>query len=213
MLALGNLQVATYHGVPPTDALRHYHLALRKVKRAIRGVNKRTSVATLAATLLLGYFEVWSSDHDKWCKHLMGSRLILKEVNFPEMTRAYLAARDNKRKRFQEVIAQQKANPFLQSDDTPEQELYRFQDADFQFVRELAGGPLAFEFKDSNLPHTILTYTDNEMESYEQLADLYWWYAKMDAYQSVLSGASPLMDFRLWTQVPPRAPIGRIDAM
>ena len=211
--------MAKYDNTPPTAALRHYHRALTRVKKNIRGVSRRTHPATLAATLLLGYFEVWSSDHEKWCKHLMGSRLLLKEIPFPEMTRAFLAAKQQKRRRLEALVAQQMANPFLHVEDSPEQELHSLQDPDVDFIREISGKQrLAYElaprFDDMGEGHDgILNYTDSEIESYQQLSDLFWWYAKMDTYQSVLSGTKPFMDYDLWTQVQPRGPLGRIDSM
>ena len=32
------------------------------------------------------------------------------------------------------------------------------------------------------------SFTEKDMETYEQLTDLFWWYCKMDVYQSVLGG-------------------------
>ncbi|KAJ2907399.1 uncharacterized protein MKZ38_003256 [Zalerion maritima] len=213
MLALGSLQMAKYNNIPPTSSLKHYHLALRKVKKNIRGVNRRTHAGTLAATLLLGYFEVWSSDHEKWCKHLLGSRLILKEIPFPAMSRAYLMARRAKKRRIEEIISGQREHPFTEQEQNPEQVLYHIQEPDHGFVRELCGRRLAYESNNGEQYSGILHYTDADMESYEQLSDLFWWYCKMDTYQSILSGTKPLMDYELWTQVPPRAPMGRIDSI
>ena len=34
--------------------------------------------------------------------------------------------------------------------------------------------------------------TERDVETYEQLRDLYWWYCKMDVYQSFLGGTRPL---------------------
>lgn len=31
-------------------------------------------------------------------------------------------------------------------------------------------------------------FTEKDMETYEQLSDLFWWYCKMDVYQSILGG-------------------------
>lgn len=30
--------------------------------------------------------------------------------------------------------------------------------------------------------------TDKDVETYENLSDMYWWYCKMDTYQSILGG-------------------------
>ena len=34
--------------------------------------------------------------------------------------------------------------------------------------------------------------TEKDMEKYERFSDLYWWYCKMDVYQSVLGGTKLL---------------------
>lgn len=205
--------MAKFLNVPPTQSLKHYHLALRKVKKTIKGVSGRANAGILAATLLLGYFEVWSSDHEKWCKHLLGSRLVLKEIRFPEMTRAYLSARRTKREKLEEMVGQRMGNPFAAQEEAPEDELYRLQDPDLAFVSQICGTRLAFEPQSSAESISILSYNDKDIEKYEQLADLFWWYCKMDTYQSVLSGTKPFMEYEWWTQVAPRAPMARVDAM
>lgn len=35
-------------------------------------------------------------------------------------------------------------------------------------------------------------YTEKDIETYESLSDLYWWFCKMDVYQSFLGGTRPL---------------------
>ena len=34
--------------------------------------------------------------------------------------------------------------------------------------------------------------TDRDIENYEHLRDLYWWYSKMEVYQSILGGTKLL---------------------
>lgn len=36
------------------------------------------------------------------------------------------------------------------------------------------------------------TQTERDMERYQQMSDLYWWYCKMDVYQSILGGTQLL---------------------
>ncbi|KAG6366397.1 hypothetical protein INS49_000574 [Diaporthe citri] len=43
------------------------------------------------------------------------------------------------------------------------------------------------------------------------MMDLYWWFCKMDVYQSTLGASKLFMELDLWTQCPPRAPINRIN--
>ncbi|CRK25367.1 hypothetical protein BN1723_003273 [Verticillium longisporum] len=57
MLAIGSLQIARLKALPPTAAMKHYHLAIRRIARNVRSHTKRTQPATLASTLLLAFFE------------------------------------------------------------------------------------------------------------------------------------------------------------
>jgi hypothetical protein len=97
--------------------------------------------------------------------------------------------------------------------------------------RNIASDELGFvPSEHSKYPRSPGKLTEKDIDLYETLSDLYWWYCKMDVYQSVLGGTrllsvhcihdegiTPLtrssMDYNLWTQCPPRAPMGRSDAM
>ncbi len=76
--------------MPPTASLKHYHLALRRIARNVSRPNRRAQPSNLAATLVLAFYEVWNSDHDKWSRHLLGARLIIKEIPYAEMTRTMM---------------------------------------------------------------------------------------------------------------------------
>ncbi|KAI7558612.1 hypothetical protein KC346_g23000, partial [Hortaea werneckii] len=52
-----------------------------------------------------------------------------------------------------------------------------------------------------------------DLAKFEILKDLYWWYCKQDAYQSIISGNSLLMNYGRWANCPPRAPLGKPDAI
>lgn len=73
--------------------------------------------------------------------------------------------------------------------------------------------------------------TEKDIDRYENLRDLFWWYCKMDVYQTILGGTKLLyvvidvmkverdvtddssMDYEHWTQCPPRAPASKLDSM
>ena len=42
------------------------------------------------------------------------------------------------------------------------------------------------------LDEECLWTTDRDIENYDMLRDLFWWYAKMDVYQSMLGGTELL---------------------
>ncbi|KAL8298386.1 hypothetical protein RB600_003080 [Gaeumannomyces tritici] len=210
ILAMGSLQMAMLQGVPATVSMKHYHLSLRRIARNYRSPIKRATPATLAATLLLGFYEVWNSDHEKWCKHLYGARTLLKEIPIQAMTKAATAY-----KRDQDIAAQAKVpyggNGTIAQD-------FRNSIIDTDLLSRLTGLPVDYEaYGQAEHPDDRLwrqnMSTEKDMENYEQIVDLFWWYCKMDVYQSILGGTLLLMDYKLWTQVAPRSPIGRIDAI
>ncbi|KAI0132752.1 hypothetical protein BJ170DRAFT_700503 [Xylariales sp. AK1849] len=247
ILALGSLQIANLQMIPPTASMRHYHLALRRVARNVGRPSRRTRPSNLAATLLLAYYEVWNSDHEKWSKHLVGARLIIKDVNYPEMMRTMMDIKlrlrhkkEQARQQQQQKQKQQQA-PFYSFDegplssfdvfDHPEQHqedplqgeidpLYCDWDCiDVPLLRTITGRMISYDAlgmvpeESSAYPRKRGKFTEKDMNTYEQMSDLFWWYAKMDVYQGILGGTKLFMDYDLWTQCPPRAPMGRLDAI
>ncbi|KAL1883806.1 hypothetical protein VTK73DRAFT_8342 [Phialemonium thermophilum] len=215
ILALGSLQMAKLQGVPPTASMKHYHLSLRRIAKNYQSPQRRTQLATLAATLLLGFYEVWNSDHDKWCKHMWGARAIIKDIPLLEMTRAVVRLKRASRQQRREFLDSQLGNPFLsQADDIDGTD---FSEVDASLVTQLTGRPVAYEEDGHSFApgqgQFSSRYTERDLENYEHLSDLYWWYCKMDVYQSILGGTKLLMDYDLWTQCAPRAPFGKIDAV
>ncbi|KAK8051318.1 hypothetical protein PG993_002703 [Apiospora rasikravindrae] len=203
MLALGSLQIAKLQQVPPTASLKHYHLSLRRVARNIGRPGRRNQPSNLAATLLLAYYEVWNSDHEKWSKHLLGARWIIRDIPFRQRTRSVMIM---KRRRRQQAAAQhshqeRSANmgygepagtfgtyggPSNQSLEEEEVDpMYRDWDQlDAQLLTELTGkhttfddlgmGPETPPFYRSAYRNTV---TEKDVDEYEKLSDLYWWYS------------------------------------
>ncbi|KAI1258387.1 hypothetical protein F5Y18DRAFT_356890 [Xylariaceae sp. FL1019] len=218
MLALGSLQIAKLQKVPPTASLKHYHLALRRIAKNVTRPARRTQTANLAATLILAFYEVWNSDHDKWCRHLLGARWILKEIPLSEMTRAIMSIKMQKR---QSELEQSRFGIY---EDYPAAEepnfLYKDWDLmDVSLLSTLLGYEVSYDELGmlpealSSRPKPKNIYTNKDMERYEQLSDLFWWYGKMDVYQSILGGTRPFLEVEKWLQCPPRAPMGRLDAI
>ncbi|KAJ0310066.1 hypothetical protein COL516b_002572 [Colletotrichum fioriniae] len=206
--SLGALQIAKLQQIPPTAAMKHYHLAIRRIAKNLRSPKRRTSPATLAASLLLGYFEVWNSDHTKWCNHLFGSRLLIREIPFRQMTKNILPLKRVRRALFQES-QNQPMDPFYMGHDNTHMMSHDLDDLDLGFLSKLTNQHVSYEDDEPSTHY----YTDRDIEHYEHLRDLYWWYCKMDVYQSMLGGGKPFMDYQHWTQCPPRAPMGRLEAM
>ena len=194
ILALGSLQMAKYQGFPETASLKHYHMALRRIAKNVRSPERRTHPATLAATLLLGYFEIWSADHEKWCRHLLGARLIIKEIRFAEMARLAQALKRQKRQQYEQSRTQALyEDPFSEAAD-PQPPVEEVNPA---FLTQITGMPVAYEQQSRvteklNSRNSRRRFTDREAETYENLLDLYWWYIKMDVYQSTLGNTKLL---------------------
>ena len=179
IMAIASLQIAKLRGTPATAALKHYHWSIRRIAKNVRTPLRRTKLSTLAATLLLAYFEVWSSDHTKWCSHLFGARLLFKEIALKDMSRVCLPA---KRIRW---LASTGSGKYPG-------------DIDYQLLSIITGRRVSAEDYgldfDEGQPLDGRCYftTDKDIEQYDILRDLFWWYAKMDVYQSILGGTKLL---------------------
>ncbi|PHH76777.1 hypothetical protein CDD80_1227 [Ophiocordyceps camponoti-rufipedis] len=199
IMAIASLQVAKIQGTPATAALKHYHLSIRRIAKNVRSPLRRTKLSTLAATLLLAYFEVWSSDHTKWCSHLFGARHLFREIALRDMSRICLPA---KRLRWSTGLSAAEAPPV---------------DLDYQLLTVISGTRVSAEDyglqEDQPLDQRCLFLTDKDLEQYDILRDLFWWYSKMDVYQSILGGTRLFMEYEAWTQCPPRGPFSDIHAI
>ncbi|KAK1779139.1 hypothetical protein QBC45DRAFT_326623 [Copromyces sp. CBS 386.78] len=211
ILALAGLQIANLARVPATAAMKHYHLSLRRIARNYQSASRRTQPATLAATLLLGYYEVWNSDHDKWCRHMWGARAILKEIPLSKMTKEIFA---HQRERRQAGLV---GHPWMDHPDPtatagdpldPDLTLY---EVDTELISQLMGRKVTYD--DPEVASKKRPYTEKDIETYQQLRDLYWWYCKMDVYQSILGGTRLFMPYEQWAQCAPRGECGRMDAI
>lgn len=197
MLALASLQIAKLQKIPPTASLKHYHLALRRIAKNVTRPARRTQTANLAATLILAFYEVWNSDHDKWCSHMLGARWIIKEIPLSEMTRAIMAIKIRKRQTEMEQVQSGLLGDYPSTDDSGF--LYKDWDLiDVPLLSTIMGREVSYDDLGmlpeelSSHPRPKYIYTNKDMERYEQLSDLFWWYCKMDVYQSILGGTRPL---------------------
>ena len=204
ILALAGLQIANLARVPATAAMKHYHLSLRRIARNYQSPSRRIQPATLAATLLLGYYEVWNSDHDKWCRHMWGARAIMKEIPFLKMTKEILAHQRERRQAG--FVGHPWMDPTAPHD--PDHTLY---DVDTEVISKIMG--LKITYDDPEVARKKRMYTEKDIETYQQLRDLYWWYCKMDVYQSILGGTRLFMPYEQWAQCAPRGECGRMDAI
>lgn len=200
ILALSSLHISKLTKGPTHPSLLHYHIALRRLGRAIASDRHRGHVATLSATLLLGYYETMAAEHDKWSSHIHGAKQLLKEIDFDRVTkRVELLDEEERRNQqnqnMQHQQHQQHQSQFgLQQPDQPSilrlrkmrrQQVY--QEVDENFTALLSGG------KARRRPHMSgrrneKSFSNKELDVMQLQADMFWWFAKMDCYQSLISG-------------------------
>lgn len=191
ILASASLQLAKLQGTPDTAAIKHYNVALRRVGKNVRTPVKRKHPATLAATLLLGYYEVWDGNHNKWCDHLYGARILFSEMQLRDMSKRCLAAKASK-DRLAARAAMIKMGLCTAGAALPKDP----NELDFGLLSTISGYHLDasdYYLTDEQLlsmDHSQIT--ERDLRDYENLRDLFWWYCKMDVYQGILGG-TPLL--------------------
>lgn len=225
MLALASLHIATLQQTSSTPSLKHYHYALRRVAKALGNQKKRQDVATLAATQLLGFYEVTTAEHNKWNSHLAGARELIMDIGFARMAKRIEAHRQQQ----EEVEARHKqemqlglANAYWHEyaqgalDDFPSR---IDRQLDERLISTIMGRGIRYDqhghITDEGDPvaQTESPLTAHDIENFEIQCDLFWWYVKHDIYQSIISGNRLLLSYDQWGHCPPRAPIGRLDAV
>src|SRR5882757_6744773 len=87
MLAIGSLHIAKLQNGPIAASLKHYAIGLRRVAKSVGIYSRRRLPATLAAAMLLAFYECWCADHQKWSNHLLGAKQLVREIDFAGMTR------------------------------------------------------------------------------------------------------------------------------
>ncbi|KAH8691420.1 hypothetical protein BGW36DRAFT_431968 [Talaromyces proteolyticus] len=218
LLAISSLHIANLQQSDLTIAFKHYQYALRKVSKAVGLPLRRKQVATLAATLLLCFYEVISAEHNKWGSHIAGSAQLLKEIDFVGLSRDIRAQRRALRQ--QDTDAWGHYSNFLSysnSEDDPfaEKEL----EINMNVISTLAGKVVDYDRMghveyEGTLPSVGKKHLSRkDIENFRLQCDLYWWYLKHDITQSMISGNKFYTPYDRWTQCPPRAALGRPDAV
>lgn len=204
MLALASLHIAKLQKSPPTPSLKHYHFALRKVAKSLGNHTRRNDIATLAATLLLGFYEVTTAEHNKWNSHLVGAKQLIMDIDFVGKTNRINAFKGTlhlgRSKSF--------ANSYVNALTTPYAQQYKYYDfseseeglddnllnAIMGWAARHSGDGLFAVRRTASTPHSTKPVTQKEIDDFEAQCDLFWWYAKQDMYQSIISGNRLLYD-------------------
>ncbi|KAA8905070.1 hypothetical protein FN846DRAFT_779144 [Sphaerosporella brunnea] len=214
ILALSSLHISKLTRGPNKPSLLHYHIALRRLGKAIASDRHRGHVATLAATLMLAYYETMAAEHDKWSSHIHGAKQLLKEIDFDRVTKRV------------ELLDEEEANCDPNGGDAQYAAQGRLSllamrkmrrqmildDVDENLKSYLMGakGRRGTAQKPTKSSAAERPFTKKELDHLRLQADMFWWYAKMDCYQSLLSGCPLVLDYVHWGQCPPRARIGTL---
>lgn len=187
MLAMGSYHIAKLQGASTTPAQKHYGYAIRYIHKSVRPEKKRHAATTLAATLLLAFYEVMTADHRAWNTHLAGAIQLVREIDFTSMTNHIRRAK-------QRTSARRRSGSSSTHDDLVDA---IFPDIDTKLVNQLKGknekpnenitskGSEA-AFDDSSVL-TIL-----ELRQYSILQDLYWYACRHDMIHGMVGGTTLL---------------------
>lgn len=196
MLALASLHIAKLQQTSPTPSLKHYHFALRRVAKALGQPAKRQDVSTLAATLLLGFYEVTTAEHNKWNSHLAGARQLVTGIDFVGMGQRLKAhkARMKMNRSHQQYYDGSSSHGHPYNALPPSQDAVNEDDVvDENLVSTIMGWKTSYNHYGrvlENEPRSAnqKPLTPKEIENFEIECDLFWWYCKQDTYQSMVSG-------------------------
>jgi len=192
MLALSSLHIARLQNGDTTPSMKHYAWALKRIHNCVgsRDRKKRLRVTTIAASMLLGFYEVMTADHMKWNTHLAGAKQLFVETDFAGMTRQY---RKLKRERMARDQVQRRRNSISAYFSRDEDAQAPFNDVDEAMISTLVGREIRYEghrgyveTEQNKIPKEL------DLSNFEILKDLFWWYCKQDAIQSIVSG-NPLL--------------------
>lgn len=195
MLALASLHIAKLQNGPVTASLKHYAIALRRTGKLINNPARQKDPVTLAAALLLAFYECWCADHQKWSNHVLGARQLVRLIDFAGMTKNIKQTKI--RQRHEQRIRYYQANQQHATGHNLFEERMRYQafieDVDENLVGILMGKKVRYDqhgqiLDDMAQDTSTIQYSERDLELYETQRDLFWWYCKQDTYQSILGG-------------------------
>lgn len=197
MLAISSLHIAKLQRASETPSFKHYGYALKRIHRSVRDPKARHSPAMLAATLLLGYYEIMGARHSAWNTHLIGARQLITEIDFASMTKRLRCMKREKAERDRQNMCYLSSMlPLPYSNQPQDIILDQIPDVDEGVVSLFSGKTLSYDqygqvIDDRDDP-PVDDASPLNLVDYETLKDLFWWYCKQDVYQSIISG-NPLL--------------------
>lgn len=210
MLALASLHIARLKGASSTPSMQHYAWALKRVHHCVGHPHKRLKLTTIAASMLLGFYEIMTADHMKWNMHLTGSKQLFVETDFVGMMQKLTRMKMERAARYR---SHHRRSSTWAVDQLQDEDLDQNMDIDERVVSDLLGREVRYGDHGQVLGSGATIPHELDLGKFEMLKDLFWWYCKQDAYQSIISGNPLLMDYSRWANCPPRAPLGKSDAV
>ncbi|KAF7886892.1 uncharacterized protein EAF02_003539 [Botrytis sinoallii] len=187
ILACASLHIAKLQNTHITASLKHYAIALRRIAKS-------------------------------WSNHLLGGRTLVRDIDFTGMTRHLKDMRAQLRQEDRERYRQEQIHMGKTFIEEKRKFAASLEDVDENIVGVLMGRRLRYD----DFGHIIdevwentedRIYSPKDIETYEMQRDLVWWYFKQDVYQSILGGGKLFAEYDRWSLCPPRAPLGRLDAV
>lgn len=204
ILAVSSLHISFLQRAPSTPALKHYHYALRKIGKAVSLPSRRKQVGTLAAILLLGYYEVIAAEYTKWGSHMGGSSQLLREIDFASMTRGLRSQRRRTQAEREHVTRSNlwfTDNHFYDNgaaEDDPFAE--KESSIDEGFIGSIMGRAINYDefgqVDEGKTRESKKHFTRKDIDNYRIQCDLFWWYNKQDIIQTLISGNKLLLVYR-----------------
>ncbi|KAF2235676.1 hypothetical protein EV356DRAFT_416118, partial [Viridothelium virens] len=218
ILALSSIHIAKIQKASITPSFKHYAYSLKRIRHCLGHPRKRNQITTLAASLLLGFYEIMAAEHSKWSSHLAGARQLLNEIDFAGMHKE-LRQKKAQRQAYEALEAQRsRALGYHHNLRRPSQQWQpdEIPDIDEGIISHLMGHEVRYDeyghvYGRPSTPQ--INPAEVDLGRFEVWQDLHWWYCKQDAYQSIVSGNQLLRDFRRWSDCPPRGPINSANAV
>jgi len=190
MLALSSLHIAKLQGASTTPSIKHYAYALKQLRKAVASPEKRHKVTTLAASLLIGFYEVMTAAHLSWSALLVGAKQLLSEVDFIDTTRRLRAWKIRRAWERLHFYSDDQTFGSIESPSLPEDCFFEhFEDLNLGLLELFYGVKLPYaDEAHEGRPVPPKNFTYSQLGETEVLQDLYWWYLKQDLIYALISG-------------------------
>ena len=197
ILAVSSLHIAFLQQSPATASLKHYHYALKRIGTAVSLPARRKQIGTLAAILLLGYYEVIAAEYAKWSSHIGGSTQLVREIDFARTTRDLRAHRRrvnaHRAQIVQSGLPSLAGNYFFHHDVSEDDPFAEKENSiDQGFISSIVGRAIDYDqfgqVEDGQAHAPRKHFTRKDIQDYRIQCDLFWWYSKQDVFQTLISG-------------------------